>query len=79
MNDDLYYDTSTGTRVLRRQMAFSAARIKFEGNVLHSASCRTLAENVAICFQALSLLTGLSVEELEHNTEGITIEAYRSS
>lgn len=63
----------------REVLAFSAARVRFQGMVLRSAEHRTFAENLAVCFQALSLLTGLSVEELEHNTEGITIDAYRSS
>ncbi len=63
----------------REVLAFHSARVKFAGNVLYSANCRSFTENVAVCFQALSLLTGLSVEELEHNTEGITIEAYRTT
>jgi hypothetical protein len=59
--------------------SFQGARVKFQGNVLYCSEHRTFGENVEVCFQALSLITGCSVTELSQNTEGITVEAYRSS
>jgi hypothetical protein len=57
---------------------FPGARVKFCGNVLYCANERTFAENLSICMQALSLITGMSIDELS-TSELLTIEAYRSS
>lgn len=62
--------------------AFPGARVTFDGfqmNVVCCTAYRTFLENVHACFQALSILSCLSIDDLTNSTEGITIEAFRSS
>ncbi len=59
--------------------AFPAARVKFAGNVVCCSLHRTFDENLAVCFQALALLTNLSVDELTRSEHVVAIEAYRTS
>lgn len=60
-----------------REILFTAARVKYHGNVLHCSRHRTLAENIEECLEVLARLTGEDRDEWDDTA--LTIEAYRSS
>ena len=54
---------------------FPNARIKFYSNVLYCTSQRTFEGNLMTGMSALSMITGLSVDDLSRD-EQLTVEAY---